>query len=430
MKKISVLMLTLCLMLLCACTQPCAEHSYGQWTLEGEDYIRVCEVCKEKEVHIHTYGDWEFGLTDMSHSCVECGTAESLDIVPELAIKTHLPGHWFFSHSRGDTVVYAYHLNDSDIGFYLDINEDGSAVCWNMETLLSGTWSLKEYDSETGYYYFTVNLTDGTEQTFLFDLAKQNVVFPLGDDTVYLTQATDLIPYVVGIYAATEESGFHRFTLEENHTITEYPDSSWHVTPIYSNAYLMEDVIVHSYHFDLKLFFREGDQTTVRKLTINLCPNDYGLSADEINAQNRSYLYKIAFNFNLGDGTHLYQHVTADELALLQDAQSDYPEVLAGTWTSTKTEPMGGGESTVCTEYSISFTADGKFNADLGQKLSGTWKMDSATALGDAAFFSLDLNCSNGKAMYGILDTVSQSLVISDDGKNLYFTPLTESDQS
>jgi len=431
MKKTVIFILTLCLMLLTACTQPCTEHSFGDWFLEEEEYVRICEVCKEKETHIHSYGEWEFRLEDMSHSCIQCGSTETLALEPELVLKELLPGHWSFSHADlVDAILNAHQIDKNTINYYLDINEDGSVAFWDEKTLTTGTWTLKEYRADSGIFVITSTYSDGQNLSFGFDFLNQIVFIPVGDYIVYLSQNRDLVPHVVGTYTAVDKDGFHSFILEDDHTITGFPDSSWHITPIYTEPFLYKDVIAHSYHFDLRLFLQQDGQTEVQKFTYTMCHNDYGLTPEELEAEIQSYLQQIGFILDTGDSRHLYHHHKPEDLELLKTYYETYLEVLARDWVSSTVGSMGDGGKSVCTDYSISFTPDGEFTANLGQKLSGTWTLYTASVLDDYGNFSFNLHCSNRKTIYVTLDMKSESLILSYDNMNIEFANLSPEEQA
>ena len=74
------------------CEEIGAEALGHDWAAATCEQAETCRRCGETQGKLlaHTYGDWTFGETDMTHTCLNCGAEETTELDREIYLETLL----------------------------------------------------------------------------------------------------------------------------------------------------------------------------------------------------------------------------------------------------------------------------------------------------------------------------------------------------
>lgn len=422
-------------MLLCACTQPCSEHSYGDWITEGEEIYRVCTICEEKELHTHTYGQWEFTATKMSRVCEECESKERVDIDRKLAIPSLLKGHWDFDTAIiNEKTIRGYDLEEQEIGHYLSLREDGTGVYWDTKTEQSVTWTFLSYGDDV--YQCTLTLADGKQLDMALNQAKSLLAIIIDDHHyVYLSKFEDMTPYLTGSYYTVKDNILSYVTLSEDHTFAGDVNG-----PVHGTWYLrpMKTWDDGSVHIDLLFCVEQNGSTQITHNTFGFFSRSDFINQDSLTT--------FPLQFENIDGKRLnyqlYKHITAEELEAVKQLKHDALQALKTVWYSTYALTWNDHNDenmhTKLAGFSITFEADGTFTSQFDTAMSGTWTLEEfSTPNPDTPRIAeFLLKFSNGReadcyiTLYDAATELSIVMKEHDRKHNLLFLPLTEEERA
>lgn len=143
---------------------PATGHKWGEWTVEGENHVRECSVCHEKETEAHK---WDKGVVttaphldsegEKTFTCSVCsGTKTEVMPVPapitnEIVEHERQPGYIYVLENWKPTGAPAYAGN---------INKVDGARQIKSRRLIPGTYEIGEPYEEDGKFYCVVTITD------------------------------------------------------------------------------------------------------------------------------------------------------------------------------------------------------------------------------------------------------------------------------
>lgn len=339
----------------------------------------TCSRCGETqgETLPHTYGDWVMGETEMTHTCTACGAAESTEIDREIYLQQALAGHWdFYVMQTASQTVTTYQLADNVVGVYFQASEDGTAKLYDSETLFDVTWEFLEYAEEEGIglYYFSVKFDDGsTGLMMLKDIPEEPVLFFIGSDYQFVMTKNDLLASALeGTWASTDGGALHTLTLSPDRTFSGNLDGeisgTWHLKPAAAQSY-------GYYHAELQLACTVDGEARVESISLSLGSTDQSL--EEV-------LRYVSFGMRLDDEYCNFTSVAEENLTELEASLTEGPKKILGQWSSTDIQVYdyntGSSENHAATDYTITFSEDGSFTADLDETVTGTWAFDGARA--------------------------------------------------
>lgn len=402
MKKILLpaLILLLCMISGCAC-----EH---QWTEADCLNPQVCEKCEETGTPAfghdwagatctapetcqrcgelqgqplgHSYGDWQFGETDMTHTCDTCNFEETTELDREVFLETLLEGYWEFSGIFTEDSFYSAY-QESTPGEMLRFSE-GKTVSGSYNAAeISGTWELDNYvrEEETDLYYFNIVNADGKTNPLVYthkaDGGYINGFFS-NNVQILLEQNRSVADAIIGTWGAKSNTGYLSLTFREDRTVsgnlgTEF-EGTWQLMP-------MTDTYGIPYCGIYIMYTQDGEEA-IQKASIfqELYPSEE-LSIEDFQPK--------IIRMNIGAERLEFEPMDLAEIAAQDAAFQDAAAKILGTWTSKYLSEEDYVSdlnlAQLNTGYSITFLEDGTFTASIGQEYSGTWRVHSASGTPD-----------------------------------------------
>ena len=350
------------------------------WSAAVCDQPETCIRCGETQGEPlgHSFGDWTFGETEMTHTCVSCGLSETAELNRELQLETLLPGLWeFYGLFQGETYYSAYNLQGP--GDCLTFGHERSVTGMIDQEPFSGSWEFLEYQEkeENRLFYFSVNAQDGRSLQMLYVQEPEDEilhVFFANDVQTLLSRNDDTAAAVVGTWGAKASGSMYSLTFREDRTVAinlgETFEGTWQLLPIRETDYELD--FLQNYRY-LGIYIRYLTDGKEQLLMATAYPST-GSSADpkEFVPETISLVH---------NGTKLtFESMTQEELTRQANAMQEGPNMLVGTWSSMyyrsfHTDP---GNDTLALDYTVTFLADGTFTASVGKEISGTWIYDDS----------------------------------------------------
>ncbi len=346
------------------CQQVGAAALGHEWLDATCSAAQTCSRCAETqgEPLDHSYGEWELGRDQMSHSCSVCSHVETTEIDREIYLESLLPGYWDFLGMYDDT-GYTEARKLKLVGAEFLFGADRTATFRMPQT---GTqqvvWSFDSYKQEDGAdsYYFT--LTGETETyamclrhdpTGALNQPEKQLVLLSGQ--LLLFAQYDMNKNLVSDWGIkTSQWGLELgnpgnwLTFRDDRTVTGNlngaVDGIWHVIPVYST----------------------GDWREPAEYII-MIENTAGES-QEVLFGSLSAKYGATLEMKIGSSQQSFGQISEKALEQVKIAN----EIHLGTWTSTKVAYQGKTEH-MTTDYSVTFHVDGTFTANLGEEFHGSW---------------------------------------------------------
>jgi len=359
------------------------------------DVPETCTRCGETqgEKLAHVYGSWQFEGEEMFKACENCGTEERTLIDRELYLKEALLGFWDFYVANEDGRTYFSHgLQDRQIGDYLNLKDDGTAVYYAMsdEKVIPLTWEYDGFDNSYGFdtYRIIVNSEEtgsfavyiedhqGTDQDYAYYLYGEN-------NTLIMARHTPFVNSLASSWVCIADGDIYTLTLNPDHSFTMDLDpeisGTWHITSPFASG--------SSACIKLKLHYPSGDGYEVIVSNIRLGGADQ--SMEELAAhldESDISLYGEALETSL-----YFEKMSAEELETYYKAAEEGKTKVVGDWTSKLIETINfetdEESSVINTGYRVTFAEDGTFTAMLEEELTGTWSLGDVYVFGDYVIY-------------------------------------------
>lgn len=368
------------------CEEVGADALGHDWNAATCTEPQTCVRCGEiqGEALGHNFGDWSFGETDMTHTCISCSTVESAELDWALYLDTLLPGWWEFSGMfYGEEFYSAYQV--SVPGDKLLFSQGNSFTGMVNQESFTGTWELQDYQyqDEDGksLYYFSANGEDGRTLQMLFRRSAEEdllYIFFADDTQVILSRNDDLASAIAGTWGAEGAGTMYSLTLHEDRTVTgnlgEDFEGTWQLLPLRDTGF--------SYFNDSRMcgiyirYVKDGEDCL---LTASVYPpRTYG--DDPVPEE----FVADSITMSLDSTVLTFESMTQEDIAS-KKIEIDFrkrsidiaPKVILGDWISTtvRTSYYNTQDSTEITseEYTLCFKEDGTFTGFVDKALSGTW---------------------------------------------------------
>ena len=355
----------------CANPQTCAKCQEIGTPALGHEWLdatctnaQVCSRCGtlQGEALGHSYGEWDLGEDQMSHTCLVCSYVETTEIDRELCLESLLPGYWDFFGMYTDTgYTPAAKVNILGIGFHFAA--DKTATFHMPETgTQQVTWSFDSYKQENGSdsYYFTLT---GETQTYPMCLRHnlsgattqpEKELILLSKQLLLFSQYNSLNDKLVGNWGITTDqwgnilgNPGNWLTFRADRTVSGNLNGAiegvWYVVANYYTSFLAPD------NYSILIESNNGEINHVLTFTPGT---------------------KSSLDVRIGAAIHRFSPSSEKALEQIKIAN----EIHLGTWTSTEVQYLGQTER-MTSDYSVTFHADGTFTANLGNEFKGSWML-------------------------------------------------------
>ena len=360
---------------ICAKCQEVGEPALGhEWLDATCTNAQVCSRCGtlQGDALGHSYGEWELGEDQMSHTCLVCSYVETTEIDRELCLESLLPGYWDFFGMYTDTgYTPAAKVNILGIGFHFAA--DKTATFHMPETgTQQVTWSFDSYKQENGSdsYYFTLT---GETQTYPMCLRHnlsgettqpEKELILLSKPLLLFSQYDSLNDKLVGNWGITTDqwgnilgNPGNWLTFRADRTVSGNLNGAiegvWYVVANYYTSFLAPD------NYSILIESNNGEINHVLTFTPGT---------------------KSSLDVRIGAAIHRFSPTSEKVLEQLNMANT----MLLGTWTSTNVTSRGE-TNTFTTDYSVTLNDDYTFTAKLDQELHGTWILQEIPDPADGA---------------------------------------------
>lgn len=392
-------------------------HSFAPATCEAPETCTRCGVT-QGEVLPHSFGEWIIGENEMTHICEACGASEAAELDREICLQQFLSGHWDLSGMVDNGQSYSAYSFKDDFLYYFSASKDSSAVLYNGEQEMRCTWAFDSYNEIEGipFYYFILTFEDQLQISgFLADPQGENeLYFFTGENSYILLEKNQLVASAMeGIWAAAENGRVYTLTLNADRSFTGNLGSNvsgiWHLRPLYTSYGNRTCYVLLSYT-------RDGEAYT-ESVYLGFGSEDMGVSLEEYIKN-----YELSFGIRLDEDAYAnFRHMSEEDLTVLEDAVTDGPLKISGTWTSSSVSTYDYNSSTSdnrnVTDYTITFAEDGTFTAALDQERTGTWEFRGVSMSYGTVYYSYNLK----------FDGVSEDVYTSLYDGNLHFSKSTQS---
>jgi len=372
----------------CLNASVCALCEEVQGEALGHDWLKAtceagetCSRCGETQGEAlgHSYGEWMLDAEDMFRVCATCNHTERAEIDYALYLEQHIYGRWNMCSKIENGRHYSSDmLSQSEADVEYCFYEDGRVYSLGFEEEeISQSWSFDhgEYSSADYNHYIYINFPESNALSSAYFICYGDEVYysiPLNDEDDMLTLSNSFggaaEATLSGTWSAWSDGEIYNITFSENRSFVSDIDGEingfWQPRqPIYNGGSSGTLYIMLNYYKDGK--------PCSKFAMLN------SFSEDKNQQAIRDYL-SLSMDVN---GT--YSHFSPDSEQFLTDALSTADSAHLGTWTSIDyivSTPnyetySADEEKGLSTEYSISFTEDGRFTAKLHKELSGQWKL-------------------------------------------------------
>lgn len=408
MRKITALLLALIMMLSLSacgeckheqwnpatCTEPatCAEcgevsgeamgHSWQEASCSAPE---TCYNCGETqgEALPHTYGAWEIGASDMSHTCSVCGESETLPLDYEIAVNSMLQGNWDFYYGvfngtpidcfSGFPGSYFRFDNNGTGTMYVPAYQSDGTVTEIAEYQLSA--ENVEYYSESNAYDFYLLAKDGSTvvgQLFVGTDGSLALNILLDESTtLILTKNYREYESLSGIWTAAENGELYCLELNEDGSLSGTFSGTWHpFACINSNG---------TWYTGFTILYKDGDVYRPASGQIWVCYEDQDVW------EALGWGYGSNIGMYIGEEWLNFSQISAENYEELKAAHDEGAEKVVGTWdcdTASFYNSSTGETEEKNGEYSITFTPDGSVTSQLATPFESSWTYAGAEVNG------------------------------------------------
>ncbi len=359
------------------CGQTRGEAPGHRWQEASCSAPETCSVCGETqgEALPHSFSEPEFKESAMSMVCSRCGYEESLsheDYVQQLLL-----GEWGFFENISPEGVLSCELLESRgaTGTRLYINEDGTGRLILGDHIKNESFELLGWEylecgqAESGFYHvLRINAEELSQIIMLINSDEGTaIMLPLDSElTSYdiLKKRPDMRGIVCGIWLDTSGGALSTVKLNEDFSAELIIDGkaargTWYLGNV-----------------------DDSDIERLATLTLSVTPGEknyeydcemhLGRSAEPIEtAAREAYFYCYALDKS-------FERVSGEEVEAINKAMELGRSLPAGQWYSTAVSRHedGNTERRSCSDYSMTFSQDGSFTAELDGQYSGFWRLD------------------------------------------------------
>ena len=360
----------------CTKCEEIGEPALGHdWFAATCDQPETCTRCGEIQGTPlgHSFGEWTLGETDMTHSCIRCGLAETAELDRGLQLETLLPGLWeFYGLYQGENFYSAYSFNVP--GDFFTFGSGRTITGMLDQEPFSSTWEFLEYleEEDERLYFFKATDNGGRTLQMMYKADSEDdalYCFFANNVQTILSRNDDTAAAVAGTWGATGKGTMYSLTFHEDRTVTgnlgEAFEGTWQLLPIRDTG--------HPYLNDSRMcgmyikYLSDGEEK-VLMATVSP-PAVYGDNP-------------VPEEFTAGtitvtlDGTQfVFEAMTQEEIDMQAKAMVEGPNMLVGTWSSMYYRSFNTNPATdkLALDYTVTFLSDGTFTASAGKDFSGTW---------------------------------------------------------
>lgn len=345
-------------------------HSWQDATCEAPE---TCSRCAKTEGEAlgHTYGQWDFGETEMTRTCTVCAGTETTGIDWEIWLRQTLEGSWDLLMEVQDNYITFEQSIDGFRPLSLRFHGDNQGYWYIGTEAVAVTWRAKNSDANPDLLAASLKADDQSVSTTIYVDPKEETVYLFTGEAEYLvfSRHRSLTQALTGSWACTE-FGFENLQLSADRTFTGsfqrynrdikeyvYEDISgiWHVSPEYDYGGLT--------FCDVCLCLNGDGENYVTTVYLG---DGQSYSSDSLQHE------QLEMTLKMDNISRSFEAMDDEAYAELEHATRNLP---CGPWTST--EVSKGDDSRETDAYSINFAEDGTFTAVLDTQRSGTWYFDS-----------------------------------------------------
>lgn len=335
----------------------------------------TCYHCGETqgEALPHSYGAWDIGESDMSHSCTVCGEAETLPLDYQVAVEAILEGNWdFYLLTDGTEYIDVYSVYP---GSYMRFDADGSGIIYTPEVS-----AIAEYTVDANCYsyqdgVFLLNLVFDDSSMALAEIStdeRGNYVLASADFGLAVVKNEREAAALAGIWTATANGQINTLELKADREL--------------SGSLNGEDV--HGVWTPMPVILSQGTWYTGFNI-LYTSGGDYSCTGDimwlcyEGNDPYESLQWSASnIGLYIGGEYYSFDKVSDEEYEALKTAHEEGADKVVGSWDTDSVEVYNTNSGETVNEpgsYSITFNADGSYTAILKDgESSGQWSYRGA----------------------------------------------------